>query len=300
MKYLLVFLMVISVSAFAQTNYRTVMTDTNGVLQKPTNFITTNRIVSVNTNGAVSNPTNFWTANSNSINSVISGGAAQDWTILNFASFDWINLRDSETETNNASFFGLGSSIQFQIAGTNTNGTAAVRMARFPNYSEGTGSGIRWGITNSFFVRITAFLSTNGDVVRFLLGNPQASFSNFITPLTNNGVGFEITNNSGTNQIRIISHNGSTNVNSSWINAATALNTERLNVGIVSEVGNIFLYQSKNSEPLKLATNISITNGPTNSVGTSSGAFSGGIVATNTNDIGRSLVIYDALLRATE
>jgi hypothetical protein len=255
----------------------------------------------VATNGIVSNPTNFWTANSNSINSVISsGGTAQDWTIANFASFDWINLRDSEKETVNGVFFELGSSVQMQIAGTNTNGTLAIRMSRYPNYSQSTGSGIRWGITNSFFVRITATLSTNGDIVRFVLGNPQAIGSNFITPLTTNGVGFEITNNAGTNQIRLIVHNGSTNIESSWVNASTIANTERLNVGVASAVGNITIYQSRESKPLELITNVVITNGPTNNAGADSGAFSGGIITTNTNSTSRNLFIYDALLRATE
>lgn len=63
MKYLLVLFFVFSVSALAQTNLRTVMTDTNGVVQRPANFIITNRIVSVDTNGIVNNPTNFVSVN---------------------------------------------------------------------------------------------------------------------------------------------------------------------------------------------------------------------------------------------
>jgi hypothetical protein len=300
MKYLITLLILMASSAFAQTNLRTVMTDTNGVVQRPTNFIATNRIVSVATNGTVSNPTNFWTANSNSINSVVSNSAAQDWTIANFASFDWINLRDSEQETINSSIFGLGSMVQLVVNGTNSSGTAAVRMARFPNYSPLTGSGIRFGITNSFFVRIAANPSTNGDIIRFVLGGTTIG-TNYVQPLsTNGGVGFEITNTSGTNQIRLIAHSGATNIESSWVNAATTANTERLNVGVVSSVGNITLYQSRNSKPLELVTNIAITNGPTNNTGGDWAAFSGGIISTNTNSANRSLDIFDALLRATE
>jgi len=297
MKYTLALLMFVASSVFAQTNLRTVMTDTNGVVQRPTNFITTNRIVSVATNGAVENPTNFWTANSNSINSVVTNLATQDWTIANFASFDWISLRDSEQETVDSTIGGIGSNLELRINGTNSNGVAAVRMSRFPNYSPPSGTDIRWNITNSFFVRITALPSTNGDIVRFLLGNSQAAASNFIAPLTTNGVGFEITNNSGTNQIRLIAHNGSTNIETAWINTPTTIG--RLNVGVVSSVGIVTLYQSANSLPLALVANVSITNGPTN-LASDSAAFSGGIVSTNTNSTSRFVYIYDALLRATE
>jgi|694.fasta_scaffold147819_2 hypothetical protein len=300
MKYLIAAL-VFFVSGFvanAQTNLRTVMTDTNGVVQRPTNFIVTNRIVSVTTNGTVANPTNFWTANSNSINAVVTNAATSDWTLANFSSFDWVNIRDSEVESNNITLFTAGSAIQLRVVATNSSGTGALKMSRFPNYSPSTGSGIRWNITNSFFVRITASPSTNGDIVRFLLGNPQGGLSNFVAPLTNNGVGFEVTNNSGTNQIRLIAHNGSTNIETAWVNTPTV--TGRLNVGVVSSVGIVTLYQSANSAALALVTNISITNGPTNAAGGDSGTFAGGIIATNTNSIARDLYIFDALLRATE
>jgi hypothetical protein len=63
MKYLIAVLLFFAGSAFAQTNLRTVMTDTNGVVQRPANFITTNQIVSFDTNGVVNNPTNFVSAN---------------------------------------------------------------------------------------------------------------------------------------------------------------------------------------------------------------------------------------------
>jgi hypothetical protein len=300
MKYLIAAL-VFFVSGFvanAQTNLRTVMTDTNGVVQRPTNFIVTNRIVSVTTNGTVANPTNFWTANSNSINAVVTNAATSDWVVQNFASIDWISVADSEKETNNSSVAQLASVLQMSIPATNASGVSAIRMSRFPNYSPFTGSGIRWQITNQFWVRLGASLGTNGDIARVVLGNPQAASTNFIGAFTTNGVGLEITNNSGTNQIRLIAHNGSTNIETAWVNTSTT--TGRLNVGVVSSVGTVTLYQSADSAPLALVTNISITNGPTNAAGGNSGAFSAGIIATNTNASSRSLYIFDALLRATE
>jgi hypothetical protein len=300
MKYLILMLLflVSGFAAQAQTNLRTVMTDTNGVIQRPTNFIVTNRIVSVTTNGTISNPTNFWTANSNLINAVVTNAAVSDWVVQNFASIDWISVADSEKETNNSSVGQLGSALQMSIPATNSSGVSAIRMSRFPNYSQPTGSGIRWQIANSFWVRLSATLGTNGDIARVVLGNPQAASTNFIGAFTTNGVGLEITNNNGTNQIRLIAHNGSTNIESAWINAAT--DSGRLNVGVVSSLGIVSLYQSANSLPVALVTNISITNGPTSGVGVNSGAFSAGIIATNTNSSSRSLYVYDALLRATE
>jgi hypothetical protein len=298
MKYLITFLFLTICSAHSQTNLRSVMVNTNGVVQRPTNFITTNRIVSVDTNGAITNPTNFWTVNSNSINAVVSNAATSDWVVQNFASIDWISVADSEKETNNSSVGQLGSILQMSIPATNASGVSAIRMSRFPNYSPATGTGIRWQITNQFWVRLNVNIGTNGDIARIVLGNPQSASTNFIGAFTTNGVGLEITNNGGTNQIRLIAHNGTTNIESSWINAATT--TGRLNVGVVSSVGNVTLYQSRDSLPIALVTNISITNGPTSGVGVDSGAFSAGIIATNTNSSLRSLYIFDALLRATE
>lgn len=260
----------------------------------------TNRTVMVNTNGVLQKPTNFWTANSNSINSIISGTASIDWVLQNFAWIDWVVPALSEKEQSNSDIFTIGSSAQLIIPATNSSGVAAIRMARNPNFSEFTGTGIRWGITNSFFVRIITSLGTNGDIVRIILGGPAFSSTNFVAPLTGNGAGIELTNNSGTNQIRLIAHNGTTNIQTSWINAASATTSERINIGVVSSVGTINLYQSSGSKPLTLVTNISITNGPTQNAGGDNVAFSAGIIATNTNSISRSLYIYDALLRASE
>lgn len=257
----------------------------------------TNRTVMADTNGVVQRPTNFWTANSNSINAVV-GSTGSDWVLQNFASIDWISVADSEKETNNSTVNQLGSTMEMFIPATNSSGVAAIRMSRFPNYSPPTGSGIRWNITNSFWIRLVATIMTNADIARIILGNPSSSPTNFVGPLTMNGVGLEITNNNGTNQLRLIAHNGTTNIESSWIDAATT--TGRLNVGVVSSVGTVTLYQSANSLPIALVTNISITNGPTNTAGLNSGAFSAGIIATNTNANNRSLYIFDAMLRATE
>jgi len=285
-----------AVTVHAQTtNYKAVMVETNGVLYKPTNFFTTNLVVTVNSNGATTSPTNFWTANSNSINSIVGN---EDWVVQNFASIDWISVTDSERETNNSTISQLGSVIEMSIPGTNSSGVAALRMSRFPNWSPPSGSGIRWTVTNSFWVRLTTTLSTNGDIVRIMLGKSAVLSTNFIGAFTTNGVGTEIRNNNGTNQIRLIAHNGATNIESSWIDAATTLG--RLNVGVVSAVGNVTLYQSRDSLPIALVTNISITNGPTTVVGSSSAAFYAGIIATNTNALSRSMYIFDALLRATE
>lgn len=55
MKYLfsLIFLLVASVSGFAQTNFTAVMVDSNSAVQRPTNFLSINRILTFDTNGNV-------------------------------------------------------------------------------------------------------------------------------------------------------------------------------------------------------------------------------------------------------
>ena len=55
MKYLfsLIFLLVASVSGFSQTNFTAVMVDSNSAVQRPTNFLSINRILAFDTNGNV-------------------------------------------------------------------------------------------------------------------------------------------------------------------------------------------------------------------------------------------------------
>ena len=55
MKYLfsLIFLLATSVAGFAQTNFTSVMVDSNSVIQRPTNFFSVNRILTFDTNGSV-------------------------------------------------------------------------------------------------------------------------------------------------------------------------------------------------------------------------------------------------------
>lgn len=67
MKYLfsLIFLLVASVSGFAQTNFTAVMVDSNSVVQRPTNFLSINRILTFDTNGVVIGPTNLTIPQSN-------------------------------------------------------------------------------------------------------------------------------------------------------------------------------------------------------------------------------------------
>jgi hypothetical protein len=52
MKYLfsLIFLLATSVAGFSQTNFTAVMVDSNSVIQRPTNFLSINRILTFDTN----------------------------------------------------------------------------------------------------------------------------------------------------------------------------------------------------------------------------------------------------------
>jgi hypothetical protein len=296
MKYVAAALWLLVGAAQAQTNLRSVMTDANGVIQRPTNFMATNRIVSVQTSGTVSNPTNFWTANAAAINAVIT---AESQSVLgSFAYADSIDLANAEQQSDDAVFENVSQTVTMRIEATNASATAAMRMTRYANYSPLTGSGIRWNITNSFFVRLAANLFDANDRVRFVLGNDPFATNSFISSLTNSGVGFEMRKSGSDNQIRLIAHNGSTSASSAWINASTT--TGRLNVGVVSAAGAVTLYMSRDSVPLALVTNIVITNGPTVPAGGQSGGFSGGMVTTTTNAFARTLYVFDAALEAQE
>jgi hypothetical protein len=142
MKYLfsLIFLLFASVSGFAQINFTAVMVDTNGVVQRPTNFSTVvsnsffgsnNVPVTANTNGVVAQPTNFSTANN--ITRSISRVKPSNTSISNSNTFTadphlqisnlpvgrWRVELSIQVYDNNAAGF------KWQFAGTSSNAVSA-------------------------------------------------------------------------------------------------------------------------------------------------------------------------------
>jgi len=297
MKYLIALLMFFSVSAFAQTNLRTVMTDTNGVVQRPTNFIATNRIVSVTTNGVVSNPTNFWTANSNSINSVVSSVSGTNNEIFDRIIPTFANLLvDSVSGTATVS----NSVISFTISGTNASGKAATRLIGNVNSRGAAGTGtIFANDSHTIWTRIDV-LPRHG-TVRAVLGNNISLATNVAEYPTNRAIGFELTDAGGdTNQVRLIAHNGTTNTNGPWVTIGDIFQRYWIGVEQNKTNGEVRLYVGLNSTPPTNNTNATILGGPTNNAGNLLSGFDVGVFTTNTNANSVFFSVYSAFVEVVD
>jgi hypothetical protein len=293
MKYLIALLMFVSSSAFAQTNLRTVMTDTNGVVQRPTNFITTNRIVSVATNGTVANPTNFWTANSNSINSIVAASSNVNDNIFNKTTATFADLLvDSVNGTATVS----NSIITTTISGTNASGKAAVCLIRDVNSRGAAGVGTLFANdSHTIWTRIDS--TPRHGTVRVVLGNSIFSATNVSEYPTNCAIGFELSDAGGdTNQVRLIAHNGTTNTNGPWVNIGDVFQRYWIGVEQNKTNGEVKLYVGVNSAIPTNNTNATISGGPTNNAGAGLSRFDVGVFTTNTNAQGSFFNVYSAFV----
>jgi len=293
MKYLIALLMFVSGSAFAQTNLRSVMTDTNGVVQRPTNFITTNRIVSVATNGTVANPTNFWTANSNSINSVVASVGSTNNQIFNRTIS---SLADLSTDTTNGIVAVGDSFFTSSIAATNSSGKAAVRLIGNVNSRSPAGLGTLFGSdSHTIWTRIEV-VPRNG-IARIVLGNRIFENTNIAIYPTNTAIGFEVTDiGGGTNGVRLIAHNGATNTNGPWVNIGDVFQRYWIGVEQNKTSGEVKLYVGVNAAVPTNNTNATISGGPTNNAGGGLSSFDAGIFTTNTNAGSINLYIFSAFV----
>jgi hypothetical protein len=221
MKLLLILFLFLSGVAYGQTNFRSVMVDTNGVVQRPTNFITNNRIVTVTTNGEVSNPTNFWSANSNSINAVVSNSA--NLTSALEAPDRFRNLSHAMA----SSIVGAGAihsslvdgRLDVRIVNGDTNARANVRVNRSGPWNGISGnSGINWGRAFSVSASGTKSMSTNNENRAFLILGAATSEND--VPTNGNFVGLQWTN--VTNAQVIIGSNSVITTNGNIVTSAAA------------------------------------------------------------------------------
>lgn len=302
MKHLIAILMLF-VSGFAiqaQTNLRTVMVDTNGVIQRPTNFITTNRIVSVDTNGAVANPTNFWTANSNSINSVVSNISGFDPSIF-VSKYRMATFANLATQTSgSATASATNSTAALSIPATNTDAVAGMRLIQEVNSSGSAGVGTAWGQANhSIWFRLGVAPSFNG-MMRATLGHDFVSATNIGSPLTNRGVGVEVNSTNSTNlQVRLIAHNGTNSTNGQWVAMSDIF--QRFTIGIAQKTnGEVNLYIGTNYGTPAINTNATINGGPTGNGPQNNHALDFRIEATNTNSYSAGAAIYSAIVETSQ
>jgi hypothetical protein len=271
MKYLIAILFIISgFSANAQTNLRAVMVDTNGVVQRPTNFITNNRIVTVTTNGEVSNPTNFWSANSNSINAVVSNSA--NLTSALEAPDRFRNLSHAMA----SSIVGAGAihsslvdgRLDVRIVNGDTNARANVRVNRNGPWNGISGnSGINWGRAFSVSASGVKAMSTNNENRAFLILG--AGVSDNDVPTNGNFVGLQWTN--ATNAQVIIGSNSVITTNGNIVTSAAA---------------DFFLWIDHNTNgtgDIYYAERLSATNAATEKPSVASFSYTNGPTAASSN-----------------
>lgn len=304
MKYLIAALMFFAswFSSQAQTNLRSVMVNTNGVVQRPTNFIATNRLVSVDTNGAVANPTNFWTANSNSINSVVSNASSTFNAVELAYRIRQAFFVNSTIESLNSTVSITNSFLSTSIAGTNNSGIAAVRLLSTVNQIGPQGAGTLFGNhSHRAWIQLDSVPRENG-LVRFVLGGNQALTTNIAQYPTNRSVGFELRSLGGstTNEIRLIAHNGTTNTNGNWVTLGTLFQKYTIGVEQNKSNGQVQLWIGAGSVNPTLNTNATINGGPTNNASTGESALEVGLFTTNTNAASINLAVFSALVEITD
>jgi len=281
MKYLIASLLffVSGFEAKAQTNFRTVMVDSNNTVQRPTNF---------------------WSANSNSINAVV--GNAET-----FGGIDLIyKIQQSffsglTTETLSGSASASNSIVMLLIAGTNSNAIAAIRLIDRVNSETSQGSGTLFGSdSHTAWIRFEANPQQNG-LMRFVLGNSSAKSTNIAEYPTNRAFGFELRRLSGdTNEVRLIAHNGTTNTNGPWVAVATIFRRQTIGVEQNKTSGEIKLWVGESASRPSVNTNATINGGPTNSAGASERTLEAGLFTTNTNSGSIAFNIFSSLVEIVD
>lgn len=272
MKYLfsLFFLLVASVSGFAQINFTAVMVDSNNTVQRPTNFFSINRIVTVTTNGEVANPTNFWSANSGSINAVVSNSANLTSTLEVPDRFRNLShaMSSSIVGAGAVHSFLVDGRLDVRIVNGDTNARANVRVNRNgPWNGIGGNSSIDWGRSFSVVASSSKSMSTNNQNNAFLILG--AGVSDNSVPTNGNFVGLQWTN--VTNAQVIISSNGVITTNG---NIAT------------SAAGDFFLWidhKTNGTGDIYYAERLSPTNAATEKPSVASFSYTNGPTAVSSN-----------------
>lgn len=267
--------------AKAQTNLRTIMADTNGVVQRPTNF---------------------WIVNSNSINSIINAAFSSAFSpsifVLKYKNATFANLLSQVSGSATAS--ATNSIAIFSIPSTNTNAISGLRIIRDIDSSWAGGTGTAWGKANhSIWISFDIATSLNG-FARMTLGHNSSLTTNIGAELTNRGVGFEINSTNGSNlQIRLIGHNGTNSTNGPWIAISDIY--QRYTVGIEQKTnGNVNLYIGTNYGNAIINSNASISNGPTTTGSGGNHALDFRLESTNTNSYNAGSYIYSVIVETSQ
>jgi len=293
-----------AVSAFGQTNLRTVMVNSNGVVERPTNFISTNGIVTANTtNGSVLSPTNFWNnivptnfwaSNSSNIISTLGIGAAGAQTTQKAM----LALGLLATATNGAFAIITNSFVSVQSSPTNAASSAAIRLmaqagSRVPN-----GVGTTWAsLNNEFWVTAQYSIGGTNNRIRVVVGNDENTLTNVAAYPIAQAVGYEVLVDTNSDlRVRLIAHNGTTATNGPFVSFAPSGDIfQRYTIGVkVNKTnGACSLFVGTNSFPPVEIPSAQII-GPTNNGIGGDGAFDIGAFNTQTNAIGATATVFDA------
>lgn len=304
--------MLISSTAIAQTNYKTVMVDTNGVLYRPTNFFSTNgfstNTLLVNTNGTTASPTNFWSANSNNIVAVIPpvttiyGGID---LLKTFARSKYVtSLTAIQTlMTNMNPSTGEGGWFTMYVSDTNPATIASGQARLMRNaWSSGSGAGIPFGQRNVMLVVDTQF--TGGlqptNIGRVVAG---AGLGEWAAVPNSAAIGYEIRQaTNGDTEVRIIAHNNTNLSTSGWVNIG---GSSRQIIGIEARTnGVVNLWSASQSQTVSSGTlpfiRTNISGGPVSDTGGGEANLMAGIFVNTNTASGEAIEFYGAGIQLEE
>lgn len=243
-------------SLHGQTVLRSVMVNTNGVVQNPTNFIATNRIVSVTSGGQVNNPSNFWTANASSILSLL----PQSESLAAVFSSPLASLTTYASNAIAQATNGVG--IMY-IDGATNSGASAIRLMQEVNNRESGGSGTLFAEHNHTISIVGQMILRANGLMRVVLGSSAATNDLAAYP-SSAAVGFELDEiNTSTNRVRLIAHNGTVATNGPWVDFGDIFQQYTFVVFQNRTNGTVQLSIGTNLTAPVLQTNATISGGPT-------------------------------------
>jgi hypothetical protein len=258
-------LLITSVSAFAQ-GLTGVMVNSNGVVQRPTNFMVANNIA---TNQGVLVDFSYPIGTANLITYVQGANTGAGGT-------------------NGYVFFGTD--------GTTTNAQGLVRLLGAVNNMGTGGVGTDWRDEMNFVFTLDGLIrsTATGSQWRTVIGVYGVSTgTNIAAYPTNRAIGLELesgTTGSLTNRVRLIAHNGTTNTNGPWVDLGDIFQRYNIIIKHKGTNGIVELWHSLNYNQPTNNTNATISGAPTAAGGPLLNAWDAGIFQPTNNTNGNSSI----------
>lgn len=284
-----------AVQALGQTNLRTVMVNSNGVIEKPTNFNSANRfVITDSNNGSVLYPSNFWTNNASAILSVIGSLDQLDPPTQRAV----LGTGLASMVTNGGTVSLTNSYAKLTTPSTNASAFAALRLMAEAGSRNPNGVGTTWAsFNNEFYVTAQYAMNTESNKFRVVVGNFQYSSTNIATIPTSHAVGYEVMVDTNDDLlVRLIAHNGTTLTNGPFVSLAPNGDIyQRYTIGVsVNKTNGVCsLLIGTNSLPISVISAAQII-GPTNNASGNYDSFDIGIFNAETGGIGGNVQITDA------